>query len=216
MLSRAAVVFLLLATTAGAVARSAQIEHVPPRASFDAFPLRIGGWHGVTNAPFDGAVLEALGVDDYVSRTYYDADRAGVSLYVGYYASQAQGDTIHSPLNCLPGLGWEPVSKSVLRLIVPGTPRSEFTSNRYVVQKGRERHVVLYWYQGRGRIVANEYWSKLLLMADAVRLGRTDAAIVRVIAPIQGPGQNAVDDAERKAVSFVQAIVPHLDPYVPR
>ena len=52
-----------------------------------------------------------LGVDDYLSRAYYRADGAVVGLYMGYYGSQRQGDTIHSPLNCLPGAGWEPVSR---------------------------------------------------------------------------------------------------------
>ncbi len=39
-----------------------------------------------------------------------------VGLYVGYYASQRQGDTIHSPQNCLPGAGWQPVETRRRRL----------------------------------------------------------------------------------------------------
>ena len=51
-----------------------------------------------------------LGVDDYTKRTYF-APGGGVGLYIGYHASQRQGATIHSPLNCLPGAGWIPVSR---------------------------------------------------------------------------------------------------------
>jgi EpsI family protein len=219
VLIRALLVVLILGATSTIVARAKQPGEVPPRAPFSSFPIRAGGWQGVENPPFDRAVLDMSGVDEHVNRTYYEGTgraRAAVGLYIGYYASQAQGDTIHSPLNCLPGLGWEPVSRDVLAITVPGASGPPIEVNRYVVQKQHERHVVLYWYQGRGRVIANEYWSKLWLMVDAVRSGRTDAALVRVIAPVRGGGPDAVRDAEQTAAQFVREMVPHLDSYLPR
>ena len=59
--------------------------------------------------PIDDESLGVLGVDDYLNRVYGRPSIAPVSLYIGYYASQRQGDTIHSPQNCLPGAGWQAV-----------------------------------------------------------------------------------------------------------
>ena len=52
--------------------------------------------------------------------------------------------------------------------------------NRYVIQKGGSRQLVLYWFQSHGRIVASEYWSKFYLVVDAVRMNRSDGAVLRI------------------------------------
>jgi EpsI family protein len=85
-----------------------------------------------------------------------------------------------------------------------------------VIQKGLDRQLVLYWYQSHGRVVASEYWSKFYLVTDAVRLNRTDGAIVRVIAPIAGDAADAEMQAERTARRFAQALFPHLEAFLPR
>ena len=59
------------------------------------------------------------------------------------------------------------------------------------MQKGLDKQLVLYWYQSHGRVVASEYWSKFYLVTDAVRMNRTDGAIVRVIAPVAGNSAEA-------------------------
>ena len=41
--------------------------------------------------------------------------------------------------------------------------------------------LVLYWYQSHGRVIASEYWGKIYMVTDAIRLNRTDAALVRVL-----------------------------------
>jgi EpsI family protein len=154
-------------------------------------PRAIGTWIG-NDAPFDEDTVRALGVDDYLHRRYVARDAAAppVDLYVAYYASQRQGDAIHSPLNCLPGTGWQPVTRERVR-VTTGTSAG-FSANRLVVQKGRVRQSVLYWYEGRGRRIASEYMNKLLLMADGIRQNRTDAALVRLTTPIETtPGEAA-------------------------
>src|SRR5262245_20468765 len=115
---RVLVLFACLLLSAGVIARADRIEPVLARQPFDTFPLTIAGWNGVQQAPFAKDVLAVLGVDDYLTRVYFNADRTeGAGLYIGYYQSQRQGDTMHSPMNCLPGAGWEPVSDT--RLPVP-------------------------------------------------------------------------------------------------
>jgi EpsI family protein len=214
VLARAIVVFICLAGGAGVLARAQGHETVPIRTSFVEFPMQIGEWRGAQEPPFDPAVLRVLGVSDYLTRAYFRADKAGVGLYIGYWESQRQGDTIHSPLNCLPGSGWDPVSKTTIK-VPNGIGDDRIAVNRYVVRKGLDTQVILYWYQSHGNVVASEYWSRLFLIRDAVRLNRSDGSIVRVIAPVLTNVENAETVAERTAAQFVKAMFPFLPTYLP-
>src|SRR5690348_13175875 len=150
---RVLVVAIVLVLGAVAVGRANRSETVPARTSFAAFPMTIGEWRGHDQPPLTPEVLAVLGANDYLTRTYA-TDHAAVGLYIGYWQSQRQGDTIHSPLNCLPGAGWEPVSQSVITLpdasghASPGIP-----VKRIIIEKGIDRSLVLYWYQSHGRVV---------------------------------------------------------------
>jgi EpsI family protein len=157
-------------------------------------------------------VLAVLGVDDYINRTYMSLPPAQpIGLYVAYYASQKQGESIHSPQNCLPGSGWEPVSEERTTLDAGGT---SLPVNRYVVQKGISRQVVLYWYQGRGRVVANEYANKFWLMIDQARLHRSNGSLVRIVAPVPGTSDTALASASTAAGQFARHLYPRLSPYL--
>jgi EpsI family protein len=217
MVGRALVLFFFLMISAGLVARADRAEPVPPRQKLEQFPMTLDGWQGAKELPFTKNVLDALGVDDYLTRIYFTPQKEGVGLYIGYYQSQRQGDTMHSPLSCLPGAGWEPLSKSDLQLSVasrPGGPARDININRYLIQKGIEKQLVLYWYQAHDRVVASEYWGKFYLVADAMRLNRTDGALVRVIAPMTGNGDSE-SGAEEIAVRFVKTLFPLLSNYLP-
>jgi EpsI family protein len=216
MVIRALIVFVALVAASGVIARAERSEPVPPRQSLDAFPMTINGLRGRNDPPLSDKERAILGADDYMVRTYFAPDRA-VGLYVGYWESQKRGDTVHSPLNCLPGSGWEPLSHTKLAVPLPrgSAGVTPIEVNRYVIQKGLNRQLVLYWYQSHGRVVASEYWGKFYLVTDAVRYGRSDTAIVRVIAPIGSSGADAETQAERSAVEFVQQIFPLLGSYIP-
>ena len=209
---RALALLACMAATALFMANARQSEASLSRTAFAAFPMTFDGWRAVNDPPLDDDILKVLGVDDYLSRIYYQPDGAAVGLYMGFYASQRQGDTIHSPLNCLPGAGWEPLSEGRATITGAGGPGVDIDVNRYVVQKGLDRQLVLYWYQSHGRVVASEYKSRLLLIHDAFRLNRTDGSIVRVIAPLPPSDDGA---AERLAMRFVRTIFPHLPAYIP-
>ena len=217
MSKRVLILFTCLVVAAVAVGRADRVEEPPARTAFAMFPVKIGQWSGVPQAPFTARVLEVLGLDDYVTRAYYLPDRqAGAGLYIGYWKSQRQDDAIHSPLNCLPGAGFEPVAEG--KLNIPDTRRPgapDVIVRRVVIEKGSERQLVVYWYQSHGRVVASEYWSKFYLVADAVRLNRTDGAIVRIIVPIAGRGADAEQQAEHTAVSFAKELLPTLEPFLP-
>jgi EpsI family protein len=207
MLARAVIVVALLASTGAAVHYAAARETAVPRAPLSELPLDIDGWRGFEAAPLPDDVLSTLGVDDYVNRQYHRGTLP-ISTYVGYYASQRSGDTIHSPQNCLPGAGWLPVASGSHRITSGG---ESVVVTRYDIVKGLDRQVVLYWYQGRGRVVAGEYANKGWLMLDAARYGRSDGGLVRLIAPVRG----TTDEALREVSAFAAALLPRLEGYLP-
>jgi EpsI family protein len=137
------------------------------------------------------------GMTDYVARVYWRDTVAAFTTFVSYYERQTQGKTIHSPRNCLPGAGWEILTAGEQQVTVDGVPH---TLNRYVLKKGAATSVVFYWYQGRGRIVANEYTVKLNLLKDAALAGHTEEALVRVVVPIVPPASPS-DTAQARALA---------------
>ncbi|MGH7507514.1 MAG: exosortase C-terminal domain/associated protein EpsI [Longimicrobiales bacterium] len=144
------------------------------------------------------------GMSSYVMRVYQQAGSAAAfSLYVGYYDSQLQGKTIHSPKNCMPGAGWEALNAGVATIATAAGP---VTVNRYMIQKGEERALVLYWYQGRGRVAASEYAVKWDLLRDAALHGRSEEALVRVLVPVVGSEEETFGLAARVASTAVQAV----------
>jgi EpsI family protein len=208
MVPRTAIIIAVLLTAHFYSAHAGSAEAVVPRQTLSALPLTIGPWDGRDEAPLADDVLAQLGVDDYVNRQYARAGAVPVGIYVGYYASQRQGDTIHSPQNCLPGAGWRSVETSVVDV---NTGDRTVRVNQFVIQKGLDRQLVFYWYQGRGRVIANEYRHKALLMMDAARLHRTNGGLVRMIAPIESTPENAKSALSSLAV----LLLPQLDRYLP-
>jgi len=209
VLIRAAIVSVLV-VGASLYGSSADRETAVARTPLAQVPFRIGEWSGRDAGSFQDDVIAAAGVDEYINRQYAAAPGGvPISLYVGYYASQRQGDTIHSPQNCLPGSGWQPVESGTATVTV-GARREQI--NRYVVQKGGDRAVVLYWYQGRGRITASEYANKAWLMLDAARMHRTDGGLVRVIAPVTADNSTAMTNG---ALAFTSSLMRILGEYLP-
>jgi EpsI family protein len=208
MRTRLWIVSLLMLMTAGYLTLAARAEPVPTREPLTNCPTAVDRWRSVSAPPFDAATLAVLGVDEYINRFYETAGGRRVNLYVGYYGSQRTGDTMHSPLNCLPGAGWTPVRFDRMSI---GEPADAVRVNRYVIEKGLDRQVVLYWYQSHGRVVASEYLGKMYLVLDAIRLNRTDGALVRIMAPVV----TSETDAEREAIAFARALVPVLRRYLP-
>jgi EpsI family protein len=165
MIARAAIVAGLLLVTAVAERTLAGAEARVDRQPLESLPYVLDGWHGARSAPLSRDVVALLGVDEHIFRTYV-RDGIPANIYAGYYDSQRRGDTIHSPQNCLPGSGWQPIASAQREI---RTARGAVRVNEYVIQKGIQQQVVLYWYHGRGRVIANEYANKAWLMWDAAR-----------------------------------------------
>ena len=197
-----------------AILGSSLLSHGSPvvmRKSLATFPQKLYRWTGI-DVPINAETLEVLRATDTVNRAYLDlTNQRRIDLFVGFFSSQRKGGAIHSPKNCLPGSGWEPIKSDILLIRLMGSGKT-IEVNQYIIQNGVNKQLVLYWYQSQGRTIASEYTAKICLIWDAIRRNRTDGALVRVISPI-------VNDDERGAVeeatSFVQASFSQLTESLP-
>jgi EpsI family protein len=200
---------VILAAQAAAFYGVSRQETPPPHPKLAGFPAQVNGWGMVQEGVVEKEVQEVLRADDLLSRAYRSRDgRTTASLFVAYFRSQRTGATPHSPKNCLPGSGWVATVSDIIPVPIPGLA-APILVNRYIVAKGDARSVVLYWYQGRGRVIASEFEAKIHLVKDAIRYNRTDAALVRVVLPLGQQDQAA----DRAAIEFVQAIFHTLTPF---
>jgi EpsI family protein len=172
------------------------------------FPSTIGFSRG-EDRPFDQPVVRAIGADDYINRVYLGS-ALPIELYIGYYKDQRSGDKIHSPKNCLPGSGWEPIHSA--RVQIGSEGGVPVFVNGYLVGQGTRRDMVLYWYQSHGRIVASEYWAKFLLIVDGLKNRPTDGAMIRIWTTA-ADGEEA---AQARAVDFAQRVYPQVDEFLPK
>lgn len=213
-MNRRILVALLLLLTIGARfwllrARTTTVEEHP----LSLLPEKLGGWTMLEQPRLSSDVLSVLAADDYLLRIYRHSDGTQAELFTAYYAAQKAGESMHSPKNCLPGAGWEPVYTDYIPLRSNPTGKPARV-NRFIIQNGNDRSLVLYWYQDQGNIIANEYWGKIMLVWDALRTGRRDGAIIRVTVPMDG--RASVDASTQEALSLVHASLPALDRLLPR
>ncbi len=205
-------VALLLAATAFILHAHDWEETLPAHQELSSFPMQIEAWHG-KELSFSRDELAVLGPGQFLLRDYArPGSGAPINLYIAFFPSQRTGDTIHSPKNCLPGSGWSPTESS--RISVQRPDGSTMFVNRYIVSNGDDRDLVFYWYQAHDRVTPSEYWAKIYLVTDAIRLNRTDGALVRVLTPIAGTRDEG--PAQARALEFVHRILPILDTYIPR
>jgi EpsI family protein len=185
-------------------------ERPVARKALQDFPKAVGTWQQTGgDQRFDNATLEILGASDYLLRDYRNAEGRVANFYVGYYASQRNGATYHSPLNCLPGSGWTMSDPASITITPDG--RAPFVANKYIVQNGDHKQLMIYWYQGRGRAVASEYWGKIYTVVDSVRMRRSDGAMVRVMIPV-GASES---EATRAGADLAARVASALPDFIP-
>ena len=174
------------------------------------FPSQIGAWQQTgVDGVLDEPTLKVLRASDYLLRDFRSSAGQSANFYVGYYATQRDGASYHSPLNCLPGSGW--ILSEPGGVTLKGPDGSSFVANKYVIENGSHKSLMVYWYQGRGRAIASEYWGKVYTVIDSVRLRRSDGAMVRVTVPIVA----SEADALRSATELAEAAMTALPEFVP-
>lgn len=207
---------LWLLMAAGLMLAALALAHlgsqVRPRqlaAPLAGLPVALGPWRGVgPDLPLDQATRDLLKPQDYLLRNFIDGRGRVCALFVAYFGLQEEGAIIHSPRHCLPGAGWRIMSRDLVEVPTSRGPRP---INHLIIGQGLDRVSVLYWYQGRGRVEANEYLDRLQLVLDGLAHQRTDGALVRLTSPML-PGD---DQGLAAQTQMAEALIPALERLLP-
>ncbi len=200
---------LILGVFLGLNLFATKVEATSILKSLSKFPNDIGGFHKVSDEAFDKSILDNLGVDSYLMRAYTGPGSYSLWLYIGYYEDQKEGAMIHSPKHCYPGGGWHPLSSKIVKINIPKLDKT-ISVNEYVLSKGGEKQLVYYWYQSRGRVIANEYKDRFYMIMDSLFRHRSDGALIR----ISGPAKD-LEKARSIQVDFIKKIYPIISNYLP-
>ena len=213
------VVAALMCFTVAVLYVRGDVDHAPEARPLNELPTRIDSRTSI-DLPLNDETLAILGSGFYLNRLYSVDDpgpgltpgqRADISLFIAYLPSQRSGQAIHSPQNCLPGAGWAIDSSQTTHFT--GSDGKQYQANDNLISSGSSTQEVLYWYQLHGRSIASDYRAKIDTLADSIRKGRTDEALVRIITPVV-PGESR-DAARARAIGFAQQVVTMLPAYVP-
>jgi len=212
LFTRNAVVSIAILCTAGAYVHFgvSNILLVPDRADLSQLPEEFSGWRSDVQE-VDKETLEVLGADDYIITNMASPNGDRYNLYIAYLNAQRHGHSWHSPLQCIPGGGWQITRHDIAPTTSPSG--KEFYFNRIIIENRGERQLLYYWYDQRGRKIANEFVMKIALIYDAVKLQRTDGAMIRLMTPITDG--EAIETADARLLSFMQKLDPKLPAYIP-
>ena len=209
--SKFIIVIIILLAAAGINYYFSKPDISLPRTSLAEFPRVLGDWTTISDQKIDKESMWVLQVDDYFMRNYRNSKGEIIGLYIGYFKSQREGKGIHTPRQCLPGAGWVPVNISVYQFTSPGHNPETVPLNKFIMGKGLDRQLYLFWYHGRGRVYASEYWNKIYLIWDGLTKRRTDGALIRVNNPVTGSPENAF----QTQIEFIKLFFPLLKEYIP-
>ena len=187
-------------------------EHIPSAKPLANFEIASTQWTPVRELPIDDETRQVLNADD----TFGGRTRIGkrvmslASLWRTSPLSEPAKLHILRRIACQ-AAGGRPARPGTIKISQSSEPRP-ITVNRYVVSRGENQSVVLYWYQGHGRVIASEYEAKIYTVLDSFRYKRSDTSLIRVVQGVaDGNTQRATDDA----VSFVKAFFQPLREYLP-
>jgi EpsI family protein len=199
---------LLLITQAVLMYSLDRKEIIPVSPGLEGFPAVIASWKFTEVLPLDSVSARVLGADGILNRVYReDGSQRPLNLFLAYYKTQ-HGAQAHDPEECLPGAGWKPSFSTVVDL--PIQSASKAPVNFYIIVRGSDRDVVVYWFQTHRRVLADEQKLHLYRIIDTITDHRTDMALVRIVIPVLNDG---VDLAGRKALEFAQQVLSVLPSY---
>ena len=185
-------------------------ENMPAVPPLSQFPGGFDGWSLIKESKIEPEVQDILKADDLLSR-FYTNGRVGAYLFIAFFKTQREGQSPHSPKNCLPGAGFEPLESFPIDIKVPSR-QQPIHVNRFLTARGEEKTVTLYWYQSHDRIIADEFAAKFWLIADSIRYRRSDCALVRIVVQVNN---DDTASASKTAVEFAQAVFPSLSHQLP-
>lgn len=209
---RNALIAIAILSSAGAMVHLSGNDNlrIPARQDLDGIIRDFPGWkHQIKEV--EATTLETLGADDHIITDLTSPDGEVFNLYIAYLNMQRDGHSWHSPRQCIPGGGWKIVSHDILPTEFENT--EPFHYNRIVIENRGYRQLVYYWYDQRSRKIANEFIMKFALLFDAIKLRRTDGAMIRIITPVERDG--SMEEADARLKNFMSDLQPKLPAYIP-
>lgn len=155
-----------------------------PLLDVNKLPIRLGSWVARAEQQPPEDALALLQPSSFTHRSYRDTNGRTLTMFAGYFRDLGNGPGtpgVHSPKVCLPGAGWLPVHDEEWN--IPADANTSLRVNRTEVEKGRERVLVLYWYQNRRRTWTTEFTAKMHLLPDALSGGGPEVTLVRIATP---------------------------------
>lgn len=198
----------ILLFQAGGAFLSLREEAAPMVPPLRDLPAEFGSWQAKGDVELDIESLRVLKPDDYLIRDYQSKEGIVANLYVAYYRSQKTDRAPHSPQNCLPGNGWVTALRDTLA--IPNPSGGQLEVNRFIVERGENRSVVLYWYETPSKPVWSELMGRFQLMMDSLRFNRSDTALIRIVLPIDSQSDETVGKAGAEFAIQAQPVIRRL------
>ncbi len=189
---------------------TSNILRVPARERLADLPSEFVGWR-INPQEIDSSVIEVLGADDFIITDLTNPSAEKFNLYITYLDMQRHGHSWHSPRQCIPGGGWQITTHDVVS--TNSAAGEKYYYNRIVIENRGARQLLYYWYDQRGRRTANEFVMKALVVVDAIRIRRTDGAMIRIMTPIART--ESVANADTRLLGFMRDLEPKLPAYIP-
>jgi EpsI family protein len=152
------------------------------------------------------------GADVELSKIYSAAQSAPVELYIGFKGKQQDDKRLKSPRLGFP-YGWNYVWIEPAR-VASTNANLPINANWMLTQNGQHRVLVLYWFQVGEKTFGGEFEKRLIQIRNALLLGRSDGAVVRLATPLTN--SDKIDEAKNRLAAFAAELYPRLRGVLPQ
>ena len=171
-----------------------------------SFPKKIAEWKSTENQIMDPKVARILHVDDYIWRRYKNEKGEILDVYISYFSYVDRIKTYHSPLNCMPGSGWNIYKVESVPIYL--SKNKKVNVSCLFLKKGSNVLKAIYWYQCRSRILDSEIKERIYRIADSVLKRRTDGAFIRIICLTNGVSKEELSRFCVNVIKILYKILP--------
>lgn len=182
----------------------AGVEVAPSRLA--SFPLWINGWLGSTlpaDRQFEKLAQEP-GINDFVLAEYRRVGGSdSVNLCIAYYGTLNRRVVRRPPPSCMPAEGSRIVDIEKVSVDGISGAAGTVTVNRAVIGSKNKQKLVYYWFEQRGRQMANEYIVSWMIFWDRLTKNRTDGALVQLTTGV--PIKGDFVEADARIASFLRS-----------
>lgn len=172
-------------------------------------PQEFGEFKGQDASPsktaFDEPTADARIVRVYTGKR----DDQPIHVFVGYWENQNETKRIKSPSYVAEGWGYYWIKT---RTVAQGSDR-EIKVKEFLNERGNKRELVYYCYIINGKVVADEYRSRVLTMMNSLVHGKNNVALLRVSLPVTD--DVPLERVEQYGEAFIHDFLPLLGSHLP-